>query len=287
MPTPGRRLPLPPRSVRLDHVIPADAAELGLGTGGLLSAAIENLERKPAARPTTRPRSPTSPRGSSSSCSSTSRSRAVTPLLRAPRGLRLAASRRLHRWRDHGAHDRAIACGWIERLVGAGGDVFDVSALLGEVDCVGLHPGFSRVVKATVLYWDRSERAHAVEFVRDVLRRGSVSAGADYDGKTSDGQGGVQIPPSPRNPIPLSPKHAKFMTSLAQILSLGFVARNRLPAPSVPQRRALPRIPRHGLPQDLFYIDWEEILRLICQLQTTFHLWEQVASITGEDVQGG
>ncbi|XP_051192810.1 uncharacterized protein [Lolium perenne] len=156
------------------------------------------------------------------------------------------------------------------------------------MDCVGLRPGFSRVEKAVVLYWDRSERAHAVEFVRDVLRRGSVGAGADYDGETSDGQCGVQIPPSPRNPIPLSPKHAKFMTSLAQILSLGFVARNRIPAPSVPQRRALPGIPRHGLPAGhLFYIDWEEILRLIGQLQTTFHLWEQVASITGEDVQGG
>ncbi|KAK1630689.1 hypothetical protein QYE76_005004 [Lolium multiflorum] len=75
----------------------------------------------------------------------------------------------------------AIACGWIERLVGAGGDI---STLLGEMDCVGLRPGFSLVEKAVALYWDRSERARAVEVVRDVLRRGSVGAGADYDGET-------------------------------------------------------------------------------------------------------
>lgn len=77
----------------------------------------------------------------------------------------------------------AIACGWIERLVGAGGDVADVSALLGEMDCVGLRPGFSLVEKAVALYWDRSERARAVEFVRDVLRRGNVGVGGDFDGE--------------------------------------------------------------------------------------------------------
>lgn len=67
--------------------------------------------------------------------------------------------------------------------MGAGGDVSDVSALLGEMDCVGLRPGFSLVEKAVALYWDRSERARAVEFVRDVLRRGSVAAGGEYDGE--------------------------------------------------------------------------------------------------------
>jgi hypothetical protein len=72
----------------------------------------------------------------------------------------------------------AIACGWIERLVGAGGDVADVAALLGEMDCVGLRPGFSLVEKAVALYWDRGERDQAVEFVRDVLRRGGLGVGA-------------------------------------------------------------------------------------------------------------
>uniref|UniRef100_M8BVZ6 Pentacotripeptide-repeat region of PRORP domain-containing protein n=1 Tax=Aegilops tauschii TaxID=37682 RepID=M8BVZ6_AEGTA len=71
----------------------------------------------------------------------------------------------------------------MELLVGAGGDVSDVSALLGEMDCVGLRPGFSLVEKAVALYWDRSERARAVEFVRDVLRRGGVAAGGEYDGE--------------------------------------------------------------------------------------------------------
>ncbi|KAK1666084.1 hypothetical protein QYE76_046991 [Lolium multiflorum] len=52
------------------------------------------------------------------------------------------------------------------------------------MDCVGLRPGFSLVENAVALYWDRSKRARAVEFVRDVLRRGSVGAGADYDGET-------------------------------------------------------------------------------------------------------
>lgn len=79
----------------------------------------------------------------------------------------------------------AIACGWIERLVGAGGDVADVSALLGEMYCVGLRPGFSLVEKAVALYWDRGEREHAVEFVRDVLRRGGLGAGAEHGGGDS------------------------------------------------------------------------------------------------------
>jgi hypothetical protein len=83
----------------------------------------------------------------------------------------------------------AIACGWIERLVGAGGDVADVAALLGEMDCVGLRPGFSLVEKAVALYWDRGEREHAVEFVRDVLRRGGLGAGAGGKHGSADGDG--------------------------------------------------------------------------------------------------
>uniref|UniRef100_A0A0D9WFE7 Pentacotripeptide-repeat region of PRORP domain-containing protein n=1 Tax=Leersia perrieri TaxID=77586 RepID=A0A0D9WFE7_9ORYZ len=93
----------------------------------------------------------------------------------------------------------AIACGWIERLVGAGGDVADVAALLGEMDCVGLRPGFSLVEKAVALYWDRGERASAVEFVRDVLRRGGVgvdASGGEYGGAASaaaDGERGGPV----------------------------------------------------------------------------------------------
>jgi hypothetical protein len=81
----------------------------------------------------------------------------------------------------------AIACGWIERLVGAGGDVADVAALLGEMDCVGLRPGFSLVEKAVALYWDRGERELAVEFVRDVLRRGGLGAGAGGEHSSANG----------------------------------------------------------------------------------------------------
>jgi hypothetical protein len=36
----------------------------------------------------------------------------------------------------------------------------------------------------------------------------------------------------------------------------------------------------------LFGLRIRTFLLQIGQLQTTFHLWEQVASITGEDVQG-
>lgn len=83
----------------------------------------------------------------------------------------------------------AIACGWIERLVGAGGDVADVAALLGEMDCVGLRPGFSLVEKAVALYWDRGEKELAVEFVRDVLRRGGLGAGAGGEHSSANGDG--------------------------------------------------------------------------------------------------
>ncbi|KAK1631762.1 hypothetical protein QYE76_006077 [Lolium multiflorum] len=170
-----------PRSVRLDHFIPADGAELDLGTGAgeLLAATIEYLEREPAATADNK-----------------------VPLADlSPRELQLVLVYFAQEGRDaycalegfdglcrpdriHGETLElmtAIACGWIERIVGTGGDV---SALLGEMDCVGLRPGFSLVEKNVTLYWDRSERARAVEFVRDVHRRGSVIAGADYDDET-------------------------------------------------------------------------------------------------------
>lgn len=90
----------------------------------------------------------------------------------------------------------AIACGWIERLVGGGGDVADVAALLGEMDCVGLRPGFSLVEKAVALYWDRGDRGSAVDFVRDVLRRGGVGVGVGDGGEyggASDGERGGPV----------------------------------------------------------------------------------------------
>ncbi|KAE8812746.1 pentatricopeptide repeat-containing protein [Hordeum vulgare] len=173
------RPPPPPRSVRLDHVIPAD---LGLaGGGGLLAAAIEHLEREPAAAADDKaPLADLSPRELQ-----------LVLVYFAQEGRDAYCALEVFDWLRRA--DRvdgetmelmtAIACGWIERLVGAGGDVSDVSALLGEMDCVGLRPGFSLVEKAVALYWDRSERARAVEFVRDVLRRGSVATGGEYDGE--------------------------------------------------------------------------------------------------------
>ncbi|XP_047093973.1 pentatricopeptide repeat-containing protein At2g30100, chloroplastic-like [Lolium rigidum] len=171
------RPPPPPRSVRLDHVTPAD---LGLGGHGLLAAAIEHLERDPAAADDKAPLAGLSPRELQ-----------LVLVYFAQEGRDAYCALEVFDWLRRA--DRvdgetmelmaAIACAWIERLVGAGGDVADVSALLGEMDCVGLRPGFSLVEKAVALYWDRCERARAVEFVRDVLRRGAVGAGEDYDGE--------------------------------------------------------------------------------------------------------
>jgi hypothetical protein len=111
--------------------------------------------------------------------------------------------------------DYVDACGWIKRLVGAGGDV---SALFGEVNCVGLRPGFSLVEKAVALYWDRSERTRAVEFVRDVLRRGSVGAGADYDGQTGGPVGYLAWKMMVINWLYLHP--ASFMLILSSVMRL-------------------------------------------------------------------
>jgi hypothetical protein len=131
--------------VRLDHFIPADGAELDLGTGAgeLLAATIEYLEREPAATADNK-----------------------VPLADlSPRELQLVLVYFAQEGRDaycalegfdglcrpdriHGETLElmtAIACGWIERLVGAGGDVSDVSAPLGEMDCVGLRRPAPRV----------------------------------------------------------------------------------------------------------------------------------------------
>uniref|UniRef100_J3M655 Pentacotripeptide-repeat region of PRORP domain-containing protein n=2 Tax=Oryza brachyantha TaxID=4533 RepID=J3M655_ORYBR len=60
------------------------------------------------------------------------------------------------------------------------------------MDCVGLRPGFSLVEKAVALYWDRGERGSAVEFVRDVLRRGGLGAGGEY-ATAADGERGGPV----------------------------------------------------------------------------------------------
>lgn len=57
------------------------------------------------------------------------------------------------------------------------------------MDCVGLRPGFSLVEKAVALYWDRGEKELAVEFVRDVLRRRGLGAGAGGEHSSANGDG--------------------------------------------------------------------------------------------------
>ncbi|KAL6865066.1 hypothetical protein ACP4OV_016217 [Aristida adscensionis] len=187
------RLPPPPRSLRLDRAVaPLPTAV----PDGLLAAAIEHLEREPA--------------------SAAAGGDAGAPLAAlSPRELQLVLVYFAQEGRDaYCALEvfdwlrranrvdgetmelmAAIACGWIERLVGAGGDVADVAALLGEMDCVGVRPGFSLVEKAVALYWDRGEREHAVDFVRDVLRRGGLGAGAggDLSGGSGDGEKGGPV----------------------------------------------------------------------------------------------
>ncbi|MQL69227.1 hypothetical protein Taro_001483 [Colocasia esculenta] len=81
----------------------------------------------------------------------------------------------------------SIACGWIERLIGEDRAVEDVVGLLNEMDCVGLEPGFSMVEKVISLYWDSGKEEEAVEFVKDVLRRGGI--GNPVAGE--DGRGGL------------------------------------------------------------------------------------------------
>ncbi|XP_078179085.1 pentatricopeptide (PPR) repeat-containing protein [Carex rostrata] len=68
----------------------------------------------------------------------------------------------------------SIACGWIERLIDTECGVVDVVALIGEMECVGVEPGFSMVEKVVSLYWEKGRKDMAVEFVKEVMRRGGV-----------------------------------------------------------------------------------------------------------------
>lgn len=84
----------------------------------------------------------------------------------------------------------SIACGWIERLIGRDHAVDDVVALLNEMDCVGLEPGFSMVEKVVSLYWERRKKDQAVMFVKDVMKRGQVGSYRIGDGDENE-RGGL------------------------------------------------------------------------------------------------
>ncbi|KAG0517641.1 hypothetical protein BDA96_09G107000 [Sorghum bicolor] len=183
------RPPPPPRSLRLDHAAAPSlsAAATVPAPEGLLAAAIEHLEREPASVAADEaPLAALSPRELQ-----------LVLVYFAQEGRDAYCALEVFDWlRRANRVDgetmelmAAIACGWIERLVGAGGDVADVAALLGEMDCVGLRPGFSLVEKAVALYWDRGERELAVEFVRDVLRRGGLGAAAGGEHSSANGDG--------------------------------------------------------------------------------------------------
>ncbi|CAL4892962.1 unnamed protein product [Urochloa decumbens] len=183
------RPPPPPRALRLDHAAPPLSA--APAPDGLLAAAIEHLEREPAsAAADEAPLAALSPRELQ-----------LVLVYFAQEGRDAYCALEVFDWlRRSNRVDgetmelmAAIACGWIERLVGAGGDVADVATLLGEMDCVGLRPGFSLVEKAVALYWDRGEREHAVEFVRDVLRRGGLGAGGEQGSADRDGERGGPV----------------------------------------------------------------------------------------------
>jgi hypothetical protein len=173
---PSSASPRPPRSLRLDPRAAAPLAPLSPAPEGLLAAAIEHLEREPASAAD----------GAAPLAALSPRELQLVLVYFAQEGRDAYCALEVFDWlRRANRIDgetmelmAAIACGWIERLVGAGGDVADVAALLGEMDCVGLRPGFSLVEKAVALYWDRGERDQAVEFVRDVLRRGGLGVGA-------------------------------------------------------------------------------------------------------------
>ncbi|KAK3135840.1 hypothetical protein QOZ80_5BG0424100 [Eleusine coracana subsp. coracana] len=182
--------PRPPRSLRLDHRAAAPLAPLSPAPEGLLAAAIEHLEREPASAAD----------GAAPLAALSPRELQLVLVYFAQEGRDAYCALEVFDWlRRANRVDgetmelmAAIACGWIERLVGAGGDVADVAALLGEMDCVGLRPGFSLVEKAVALYWDRGERDQAVEFVRDVLRRGGLGVGAGGE-FASDGERGGPV----------------------------------------------------------------------------------------------
>lgn len=84
----------------------------------------------------------------------------------------------------------SIACGWIERLIDTNCGVVDVVALIGEMECVGVEPGFSLVEKVVSLYWERGRKDMAVEFVKEVMRRGGVGGYKIGDGNREGEKGG-------------------------------------------------------------------------------------------------
>lgn len=66
----------------------------------------------------------------------------------------------------------SLMCGWFKKLIEGNRDVADVVDLLVDMDCVGLKPNFSMIEKVISLYWDAGEKERAVQFVKEVLRRG-------------------------------------------------------------------------------------------------------------------
>lgn len=65
-----------------------------------------------------------------------------------------------------------LMCSWVKKLIEGEHEVGDVVDLLVDMDCVGLRPGFSMMEKVISLYWEKGEKARAVSFVKEVLRRG-------------------------------------------------------------------------------------------------------------------
>ncbi|XP_057507383.1 pentatricopeptide repeat-containing protein At2g30100, chloroplastic-like [Actinidia eriantha] len=66
----------------------------------------------------------------------------------------------------------SLMCGWVKKLIEEKNDVANVVDLLVDMDCVGLKPNFSMMEKVISFYWEMGEKAGAVAFVREVLRRG-------------------------------------------------------------------------------------------------------------------
>ena len=60
----------------------------------------------------------------------------------------------------------------MKKLIEEKNDVADVVDLLVDMNCVGLKPNFSMMEKVISFYWEMGEKAGAVAFVREVLRRG-------------------------------------------------------------------------------------------------------------------
>ncbi|KAL5580683.1 hypothetical protein UlMin_013125 [Ulmus minor] len=75
----------------------------------------------------------------------------------------------------------SLMCSWVKKLIEGEHDVADVVDLLVDMDCVGLKPSFSMMEKVISLYWEMGEKARAVMFVKDVLRRGIAYLDDDGD----------------------------------------------------------------------------------------------------------